>query len=295
LMTLRSMLKDEISQLEPNVEVIGDRALLRFFRGHLKNMDTAVKYIRKYYNWRKENNVDQIRRNIVHGGMNCPTKFPNGGKILDIIPQVVCSAKHCDKDGAPVSLLSTNFSPAAAFEVVTMEEYIEFIMYTLEYQQLVLEQLSEKKERERLEHAKTNNVQMDEPYGVILQQCVVRDLGELTLEHLGTKGQQISRTVINISSDNYPEMLKKMYIVKAPWIFSTFFWGIKQILPARTIAKISVQGHYNYQDELHSDIDPAHLPPRLGGNNEAADEHETFHFDVTDGGLLHCPDFAKMC
>jgi hypothetical protein len=37
----------------------------------------------------------------------------------------------------------------------------------------------------------------------------------------------------DLASANYPELLRKMYVVNAPWIFNTFYWGLKQILPAR--------------------------------------------------------------
>lgn len=39
--------------------------------------------------------------------------------------------------------------------------------------------------------------------------------------------------IVAIAQDNYPEMLSKVYIVNAPWIFNPFWWIIKNILPAR--------------------------------------------------------------
>ena len=115
-----------------------------------------------------------------------------------------------------------------------------------------------------------------------------------------------------LASANYPEILRKMYVVNAPWIFNTFFWGLKQLLPARyvhstiiydsfestdngvascehnrTLEKVSVMGA-SYQAQLHGDIPPASLPPHLGGAF-SDQEHSSFEFDISDGGLLHCP------
>lgn len=37
---------------------------------------------------------------------------------------------------------------------------------------------------------------MSEPYGIILPGVTMRDLGGITMEHIGTKGQSISKAVI---------------------------------------------------------------------------------------------------
>ena len=98
-----------------------------------------------------------------------------------------------------------NFSPAAVLEKVTLEQYITFAIYCLEYRSLlstyspfpsishqndrnrsiVLEQLSEQREREAL--AKLVSSESDSerapsppaPYGVLVHTCVIRDLGHL--------------------------------------------------------------------------------------------------------------------
>jgi hypothetical protein len=38
---------------------------------------------------RDKNGVDEIRENILRGGLNHPLKFPNGEKILGLVPQIV--------------------------------------------------------------------------------------------------------------------------------------------------------------------------------------------------------------
>lgn len=198
LSTMRDLLKDVIASVDQNVEVVGDRALLRFYRGHLGNMETACRYYSNYLNWRRENNIDRIRHEIVHGGVNTPKKFPKGEFLTTEIQQTICDVNaRCNK-GCPISILRTTFSPSLIFEGVTKEEYVTFIQYSLEYQQLILEQLAEQEEREILKAAQENGETLSEPYGVIKQGCSIRDLHGLSLEHIGTQGQDIIRTIIGI-------------------------------------------------------------------------------------------------
>jgi len=41
---------------------------------------------------------------------------------------------------------------------------------------------------------------------------------------------------------NYPEILRKLYVVNAPWIFATAFAFVKPVMSPRTLAKIEVYG-----------------------------------------------------
>ena len=50
-------------------DVSGDRRLLRFYRGHGGDIAKTCEMIKKFLDWRKENNIDAIRNSIVHGGM----------------------------------------------------------------------------------------------------------------------------------------------------------------------------------------------------------------------------------
>ena len=60
LVEIRRELKEELEAAAQNIEVVGDRCLLRFYRGHLGVMATVCTMIRNYLNWRKENNVDEV-------------------------------------------------------------------------------------------------------------------------------------------------------------------------------------------------------------------------------------------
>jgi hypothetical protein len=172
-----------------------DRALLRFYRGH-GNIQTACDFMRRYLVWRVDNNIDAIRAAIVTE-RNSPTKFPHGETLLRAIPQTLCNVNTRDKHDCPLSWLTTDFSPAAAFAEVNTEQYTEFIKYSLEFQQLILEQLAEQKERQILADAEAKGEILSEPYGVIMQATVIRDLTGLSLAHLGPQGSAMSHIAIS--------------------------------------------------------------------------------------------------
>lgn len=60
LVEIRSTLKEQLADVAQNLEVVGDRSLLRFYRGHLGVMPTVCTMITNYMAWRKENGVDQV-------------------------------------------------------------------------------------------------------------------------------------------------------------------------------------------------------------------------------------------
>lgn len=120
------------------------------------------------------------------------------------------------------------FSPAEVLSQVTIPEYIRFVIHSLEFKTLVIEQLSEMRERAALalyyknQAEKYDQVEGKEdeeevgvegegevdvsmsPYGVLLYTCVIRDLAGVGFEHVGKKGQEIIQAVIGVASANYP-------------------------------------------------------------------------------------------
>ena len=150
----------------------------------------------RYLIWRKDNDIDSIRRAIV-SERNSPIKFPHGKTILEHIPQVLCNVNARDMHSCPLSWLTTDFSPTTAFAEIDMDQYTEFIKYSLEYQQLVLEQLAEEKERQILVEAEAKGEVLTEPYGVIMQATIIRDLTGLSLQHLGPQGSAMSHLAIS--------------------------------------------------------------------------------------------------
>ncbi|OQO08138.1 hypothetical protein B0A48_06932 [Cryoendolithus antarcticus] len=68
-----------------------------------------------------------------------------------------------------------------------------------------------------------------------------------------------------VSQNYYPERLGKMYLINAPWGFSTVFSVVKKFLDPVTVAKIHVLGG-SYQKELLAQVPKQNLPKHLGGD-----------------------------
>ena len=216
---VRERCRDLISESPQYPEVIGDRKILRFLRGHNHNVDKAVAMMTKFLQWRKDAGVNEIRKNIVEGGMDHPFKFPNGEKILGLIPQLIITPYAHDKSGSPICVEQYNFSPAEVLNKISIQEYIVFVMHSLEYRSLVVEQLSEKREKAFLDSLDPNQLEEAQNptssivYGVLLNTCVIRDLGAVGFEHISSQGQEIIRAVVSLSSDNYPELMRKCFMI----------------------------------------------------------------------------------
>jgi hypothetical protein len=67
-----------------------------------------------------------------------------------------------------------------------------------------------------------------------------------------------------MSQNYYPERLGRLYLINAPWGFSTVFGIVKGWLDPVTVEKIHVLGS-GYQKELLSQIPAENLPKMFGG------------------------------
>jgi hypothetical protein len=69
---------------------------------------------------------------------------------MSLIPQVVIAPNCYDKEGAVICAEQYDFSPTEVLAEVSIEEYIVFAIYILEYKTLILEQMAEEQERANL-------------------------------------------------------------------------------------------------------------------------------------------------
>ena len=126
---VRNILGDELLSRPQFPEVVGDRRILRFIRGY-GSVEKASKMMSKFLKWRIENNVDKIRQDIVYNGKNHPKLFPHGQVILKLVPQIIIS-KRRTKNGSLISTETFNFSPKEVLSNIKIEEYLEFLIYSL--------------------------------------------------------------------------------------------------------------------------------------------------------------------
>ncbi len=135
----RKRLSGTLNRVPQYVEVIGDRKILRFLRGHDFDIDKSCEMIEKFLAWRQEHGVDEIRREIAEGGINHPRLFPAADKILPLVPQIVINTDIRDKTGAPLCVEQYNFSPSNVLTQISLSEYVRFTIYCLEFKSMILE------------------------------------------------------------------------------------------------------------------------------------------------------------
>ena len=284
---IRANCADILSEVPQFPEVVGDRKLIRFLLGHNEDVAKATEMFRKFLLWRKEHGVDTIRNNIVSGGMDHPTKFPNAEVILKLMPCLAIAHEACDRTGSPICVDQYDFEPSEVLEKIGVANYHLFFIHILEYKSLILEQLGEERDQAYLAslpddearamaeyippYIDDGNGNLDPvqpesaPWGNIVATLVVRDLAAVGFRHLGPTGQEIIRGVVTMSSDNYPELLRKCLIVNAPWVFSSIWYLISGWVAPKTVAKVSILGS-SFMEELRSEIAEENIPVMIGGS-----------------------------
>jgi hypothetical protein len=106
-------------------------------------------------------------------------------------------------------------------QTISIDDYKRFVVYCLQYKTLIIEQLSELKERQLLEQYNGHPPETENGYGIILQCTIIRCLKGMGMEFLGHDSKAVLKATMDIAQANFPEMLYKNHIVNAPWIFNT--------------------------------------------------------------------------
>eukprot|EP00947_MAST-08B_sp_MAST-8B-sp1_P001292 g1292.t1 len=138
---IRAAAAEDLAGVQPFPEVVGDRRILRFLRGHKFVMATAIEYYTNMLKWRKEHGIDEIRTALVEKAMG-PDDFPFAAKIGAVVP-VIVRYGH-DKEGRPIHIFRPGaISVKKLMATITEEEYRAFHIHSMEYTQLHLDALAE--------------------------------------------------------------------------------------------------------------------------------------------------------
>ena len=103
--------------------------------------------------------------------------------------------------------------------------------------------------------------------GVLLETtCTIMDLKGVGLTRLKEVYEYV-RQATGISQNYYPERLGQLYLINAPWGFSSAFAVVKRFLDPVTVAKIHILGG-TFITELTKQIPKESLPKEFGGDCE---------------------------
>ncbi|XP_023793663.1 SEC14-like protein 2 [Cyanistes caeruleus] len=93
---------------------------------------------------------------------------------------------------------------------------------------------------------------------------MVYDCEGLGLKHLWKPAVDTYGEILSMFEENYPESLKRLFIVKAPKLFPVAYNLVKHFLSEDTRKKVVVLGS-NWKEVLQKYIDPAQIPVEYGG------------------------------
>lgn len=280
LAEMRLLLKDDLADLPKN-DVINDRRLLRFLGGSGGKVNKAVITFRAHLKWRKDNNVDRIRHQILYEGYNHPYNFPMGKAIIDVFPMIVCALVN-DNKGQPVVYEFYGFDPDTVLNTITMEQYLIFLIYSLEYRACILEQMSVEKENEYLKNHPDPSTW--EKYGQCLKTCTIRDLKAIGVQHISFKSKALISASLDIAMPHYPEYLDKSHLVNVPWIFNSLWVFAKKWLDKNIQDKISFNGT-DYIDTLLKEIPFESIPEVVCGGYKGY--NSSYTFDISETGCFY--------
>ncbi|CAL1279004.1 unnamed protein product [Larinioides sclopetarius] len=91
---------------------------------------------------------------------------------------------------------------------------------------------------------------------------------------INIKTVQYTNYLMKMYVDNYPETIKRLIIINAPFYCTLLFSAIKQVIPQKVFQKIQVYGADGWKEKLLEMIDADDLPAFLGGTRTDPDGNQ---------------------
>ncbi|KAL4884665.1 CRAL-TRIO domain-containing protein [Aspergillus karnatakaensis] len=249
-------LRSELEQ-EGYTERLDTLTLLRFLRARKFDVAASKAMFVASEKWRKEFGTDELARTF---------DYVEKPEVFKYYPQYY---HKTDKDGRPVYIEKLGKIDLNALGKITSDERMLKNLVT-EYERFADDRLPA----------------CSRKAGKLIEtSCTIFDLKGVGLMSASSVYGYLSRASA-VSQDYYPERLGKLYLINAPWGFSTVFSVVKGFLDPVTVNKINVLGS-GYASELQKQIPKENLPKEFGGecNCEQGCEY-------SDAGPWHDPEWS---
>ncbi|KAK6345107.1 cytosolic factor, phosphatidylinositol/phosphatidylcholine transfer protein [Orbilia javanica] len=238
----------QVHQLRAKLEAQGYTArldtntLLRYLRARKFDVNLAEAMFIKAETWRKDNDIWQKGTSL--DDIVATWDYPEKPEIFKHYPQYY---HKTDKDGRPVYIEQLGKINLTAMGKITSQERM-LTNLAVEYERVADPRLP----------ACSRKV------GRLLETCcTIMDLKGVGVTTIPSAYGYLKRASA-ISQDCYPERLGKLYIINAPWGFSTVWGIISGWLDPVTVQKIKVLGS-GYASTLLEQIPAENLPVEFGG------------------------------
>ncbi|EHK43881.1 uncharacterized protein TrAtP1_008319 [Trichoderma atroviride] len=245
-------------EAEGVTERLDSLTLLRFLRARKFDVELAKQMFLDTEKWRAETKLDEI----------LPTwDYPEKPEISKYYKQFY---HKIDNDGRPVYIETLGgIDLTAMYKISTADRMLTNL--AVEYERVADPRLPA----------------CSRKAGHLLETCcTIMDLKGVTLTKVPQVYSYVKQASV-ISQNYYPERLGKLFLINAPWGFSTVWGVVKGWLDPVTVKKINILGS-SYQSELKKHIPAENIPKEFGGTCECEGGCEN-----SDAGPWHDPQWAK--
>lgn len=223
----------KIQDILPLLPAQHDHFLLRWLRARNFNVQKSEAMLRKHVEFRKHMKVDTIITEW--RAPEVIEKYLSGG---------MCGY---DREGSPIWYdVIGPVDPKGLFLSASKQDFIK----------------SKIRDCEMLQ--KECNLQSERLGRNVESITMIYDVEGLGLKHLWKPAIETYGEILQMFEDNYPEGLKRLFVIKAPKLFPVAYNLVKHFLSENTRQKIYILGA-NWQEVLLKHIDAEELPAYYGG------------------------------
>ncbi|KAM9841145.1 SEC14-like protein 2 [Aulostomus maculatus] len=250
LAQFRGRIQDILSDLPAQ----HDHYLLRWLRARSFNVPKAEVMIRKHLEFRRQMKVDAIL--LDWKPPEVIEKYVSGG---------MCGY---DREGSPIWYdVIGPLDPKGLLLSATKQDFMKTKIQHTEALQRECRRQAEKLGR---------NIEAI---------TLIYDCEGLGLKHVWKPAVETYGEILTMFEENYPEGLKRVFLIKAPRMFPMAYNLIKHFLCEETRRKIMVLGS-NWQDVLREHIDAEQLPAVYGGTLTDPDGDPRCRTMINYGGTV---------
>ncbi|CAL8250134.1 unnamed protein product [Boreogadus saida] len=225
--------REQVSDLLPQLPAQSDHFLLRWLRARNFNLQKSEAMLRKHMDFRKQLYVDKII-----------TEWRPPEVLEKYLSGAMCGY---DREGSPVWYdIIGPMDPKGLFLSAAKQDFIKSKIRDCEILQ---------KECDLQSQRLGKNIESI---------TMVFDVEGLGLKHIWKPAIDTFSEILQMFEENYPERLKRLFVIKAPKLFPAAYNLVKHFLCENTQQKIFILGA-NWQEVLQQYIAPEDLPAIYGG------------------------------
>ncbi|XP_018606728.1 SEC14-like protein 2 [Scleropages formosus] len=245
--------RETVQDILPSLPAQHDHFLLRWLRARSFSVPKAEAMLRKHAEFRKHMKVDTI---IDWQPPEVIEKYLSGG---------MCGY---DREGSPIWYdVIGPLDPKGLLFSCTKQD---FLRYKIRDTELL------RKECEKQSKKLGKNIESI---------TLIYDCEGLGLKHLWKPAIEAYGEVLTMFEENYPEGLKRLFLIKAPKLFPVAYNLVKHFLCEDTRRKINILGG-NWQEVLRKYIEPEQLPVTYGGILTDPDGDPSCRSKIKYGGVV---------